>query len=81
MRQIIKPNPIFSRGFQVSSIVQGRLRKRIELRPPIVPKVSSIEVEDNHPLWQFFSDKKYIRSKDDLDQVGMYESKGKNECI
>lgn len=70
IRQIVKPNATFSRGFRVSSIVQGRARKNIELRPPIVPKVSNIEVQDNHPLWQFFSDKKYIRSKDELDQVG-----------
>lgn len=62
---------VITRDFHVSASALTRLRRNIKLRPPIVPSVSSIQVKDDHPLWQFFSDKKFIRSSEDLEQVGM----------
>lgn len=44
----------------------GRLRLNIKLRPPITPTVRNIEVSESHPLWQFFYEKKLLRSPEDL---------------
>lgn len=53
-----------------SAIVASRLRQNIKLRPPIPPTVRNIEVKDDHPLWQFFSEKKFVRASEDLEQAG-----------
>lgn len=42
----------------------------LTIRPPIAPTVKNFEVNDDHPLWQFFHDKKYLRSYEDLDNAG-----------
>ncbi|ANB13036.1 mitochondrial 54S ribosomal protein YmL4 [Sugiyamaella lignohabitans] len=45
-------------------------QKELKLRPPIPPSVSNIKTKDDHPLWQFFHDKKYMRTADELKDVG-----------
>lgn len=41
-----------------------------EIRPPVPPTVENITVSDDHPLWQFFHDKKFMREFTELDQSG-----------
>lgn len=65
------------RSFHISASNAGRLRPNLKLRPPIVPKLSNIEVKEDHPLWQFFSDKKFMRSVDELKEAG---ESFKNQC-
>lgn len=60
------------RSFHISASNAGRLRPNIKLRPPIVPKLDNIAVKDDHPLWQFFSDKKFMRSADELKESGKF---------
>lgn len=62
-----------AKSFSTSSIVSSRLRPGITIRPPIPPTVKNIEVSDSHPLWQFFSEKKFLRSSDELSKAGKFE--------
>ena len=39
----------------------------LRIQPPIPPSTKNIVVPDDHPLWQFFSDKKFMRRPEDLD--------------
>ncbi|SCU98646.1 LADA_0H14466g1_1 [Lachancea dasiensis] len=41
--------------------------KNLSVTAPIPPAASNIVTPDDHPLWQFFSDKKYLRKFDELD--------------
>lgn len=41
--------------------------KHLRITPPIPPTINNIECSDTHPLWQFFSEKRFIRSVEDLD--------------
>lgn len=59
-----------AKSFSTSSIASTRLRPGIAIRPPIPPTVKNIEVSDNHPLWQFFSEKKFLRAADELSKAG-----------
>lgn len=43
---------------------------RLSLRPPIPPTIKNVVVKDDHPLWQFFSGRKYMRTPDELSDVG-----------
>ncbi|GMG56160.1 unnamed protein product [Ambrosiozyma monospora] len=47
-----------------------RISPHIKLRPPILPTVNNIEVKDDHPLWQFFHDKKFIRASEEVRFTG-----------
>lgn len=38
----------------------------LRITEPIPPTTSNLRCPDDHPLWQFFSNKKFIRSADDL---------------
>lgn len=44
--------------------------KPLVLRPPIEPRVSDVNVPEDHPLWQFFADQKYMRTSTELNGVG-----------
>lgn len=57
------------RGFHSLGSVNGRIRPQIKLRAPIEPTVKNIEVDNDHPLWQFFSDKKFLRSTEELNET------------
>jgi large subunit ribosomal protein L47 len=46
------------------------VKKPLKLRPPVPPTVKNLEVLDDHPLWQFFHDKKYIRKFDEINNMG-----------
>lgn len=70
VRSAATGNATLLRSFHASARAARRLRPEIKLQPPIVPNIASIGVRDDHPLWQFFSDKKFIRSSEDLEQVG-----------
>lgn len=39
-----------------------RIPPDVKLRPPIIPTINNIKVKEDHPLWQFFSHKKFIRT-------------------
>ncbi|ODV61892.1 mitochondrial 54S ribosomal protein uL29m, partial [Ascoidea rubescens DSM 1968] len=43
---------------------------KYKLKAPITPSSKFIKVKDDHPLWQFFHNKKYQRSTGELDQTG-----------
>lgn len=43
--------------------------KNLKITEPIPPIVSNLSCPDDHPLWQFFSDKKYMRKPDELDTL------------
>lgn len=58
------------RGFHSGPLVAARVRSNLKLRAPIPPSIKNIEVRDDHPLWQFFSDKKYLRTPEELENVG-----------
>lgn len=42
----------------------------LKIRAPIAPTAKNFAVNDDHPLWQFFHDKKYLRSYEELDSAG-----------
>ncbi|CUS20188.1 LAQU0S01e00980g1_1 [Lachancea quebecensis] len=39
----------------------------LQVTAPIPPAAANITTPDDHPLWQFFADKKYLRKFDELD--------------
>lgn len=47
-----------------------RVLPQIKLRPPIVPTINNIAVKEDHPLWQFFSDKKFVRTPNEVSFTG-----------
>lgn len=58
---ISKPQIIGAARFSTSASTKLRLRNNIKVRPPIPPAAHEIKVPDDHPLWQFFKDKKVYR--------------------
>ncbi|ODQ79404.1 hypothetical protein BABINDRAFT_22351, partial [Babjeviella inositovora NRRL Y-12698] len=38
----------------------------VPLKEPIVPTIKNVRVREDHPLWQFFSEKKFIRTDEDV---------------
>ncbi|VEU19670.1 DEKNAAC100621 [Brettanomyces naardenensis] len=47
-----------------------RISSSIKLRPPIIPTIDNIKVIDDHPLWQFFSHKKFVRNPEEVSFTG-----------
>lgn len=41
--------------------------RNLKITTPIPPTVSNLKCPEDHPLWQFFNDKKFLRSEEDLD--------------
>ncbi|SCU97744.1 LAFA_0G13014g1_1 [Lachancea sp. 'fantastica'] len=41
--------------------------KHLDVTAPIPPAAANIVTPEDHPLWQFFADKKYMRKFDELD--------------
>lgn len=41
--------------------------RNLKITTPIAPAVANIEVPADHPLWQFFSQRRFIRNAEDLD--------------
>ena len=44
--------------------------KPLELRKPVEPRRSDVQVPDDHPLWQFFVDKQYMRTRPQVENEG-----------
>lgn len=44
--------------------------KPLVLRAPIEPRVDNVQVPEDHPLWQFFADKQYMRKSSDITGFG-----------
>lgn len=42
-------------------------RNDLKITAPIPPAVVNIQCSDDHPLWQFFAEKKFMRAPEDLD--------------
>ncbi|KAH3661639.1 hypothetical protein OGAPHI_006489 [Ogataea philodendri] len=61
-----------SRHFHTSALAAARRRipRDIKLKPPILPTINNISVKENHPLWQFFHDKKFIREPAEVTATG-----------
>lgn len=43
-----------------------RISPHIKLRAPILPTVDNINVSDDHPLWEFFNNKEFVRAPADI---------------
>lgn len=41
----------------------------LKVTAPIPPAAGNLKSPDDHPLWQFFSDKKFLRSPDEMDTL------------
>lgn len=62
---------MFKREFHHSVQKFVRVKSQgLSIRAPIAPTARNLEVSDDHPLWQFFHDKKYLREYTELDSVG-----------
>ncbi|TID30343.1 hypothetical protein CANINC_001045 [Pichia inconspicua] len=59
-----------ARSKGVSAPKGYRVSPNITLRKPILPTIDNIKVRDDHPLWQFFHNKQFVRSSEDLDVQG-----------
>lgn len=55
------------RAFSTTSAAARRLRADLPLRPAVVPTVESLPTLDSHPLWQFFSNKRFVRNQAEVD--------------
>ncbi|CDR37523.1 CYFA0S01e11452g1_1 [Cyberlindnera fabianii] len=53
-----------------TQLLARQKRGPLQIRPPITPTVKNFEVSPDHPLWQFFHDKKYLRTYEDIDSAG-----------
>ena len=60
---------VCSRWFHSSAPPLVRFNK-LKLRAPITPRAKNLKVRDDHPLWQFFSDKRFMRPLSELDNMG-----------
>lgn len=40
----------------------------LKISQPVPPSVENIKCPDDHPLWQFFADKKFMRTTEELDR-------------
>ncbi|QPG75667.1 hypothetical protein FOA43_003025 [Brettanomyces nanus] len=49
---------------------QYRISPHIKLRPPIVPSIDNIEIKEDHALWQFFEDKSFVRTPEQITFTG-----------
>lgn len=47
-----------------------RIPHDVALRKPILPTIDNIKVRDDHPLWQFFHKKQFVRTVDELEIQG-----------
>ncbi|AWU75922.1 uncharacterized protein C5L36_0B11540 [Pichia kudriavzevii] len=47
-----------------------RINRNIKLRKPILPTINNITVKDDHPLWQFFHNKTFVRPAEELETQG-----------
>lgn len=47
-----------------------RVPSDVKLRKPILPTIDNIKVREDHPLWEFFHKKQFVRSAEDLDIQG-----------
>ncbi|KAG7840527.1 hypothetical protein KL942_002478 [Ogataea angusta] len=61
-----------SRHFHTTALVAARKRipPTVKLRPPILPTINNITVKEDHPLWQFFHDKKFVRDQSEVAFTG-----------
>ncbi|CDK28317.1 unnamed protein product [Kuraishia capsulata CBS 1993] len=59
-------------GFHTSSVANAKVRVALQtkLRKPIIPTLNNLKVPDDHPLWQFFSEKKFIRDSNEVRSTG-----------
>ncbi|SCV04861.1 LANO_0G13058g1_1 [Lachancea nothofagi CBS 11611] len=61
-----KPKPRFRRNVR-SPTQTTHHNNNLSVTAPIPPAAANIVTPDDHPLWQFFADKKYLRKFDELD--------------
>ncbi|KAH3674543.1 hypothetical protein WICMUC_003220 [Wickerhamomyces mucosus] len=62
---------ILKRSLHTTSKALARNRQiPLVIKAPIAPTANNIKVSDDHPLWQFFNDKKYLRKYNEIDTVG-----------
>ncbi|ANZ75374.1 BA75_02735T0 [Komagataella pastoris] len=58
--------------FSTTSMAAARTRlpTNIKLRRPIPPTIDNITVPENHPLWQFFDNKNFLRKPQEIQTTG-----------
>lgn len=49
-----------------------RLPTNIKLRRPIIPTIENLKTNESHPLYQFFSNKKLLRSTEEIQSSGRH---------
>lgn len=59
-----------ARSKGVSAPKGYRVSPDITLRKPILPTIDNIKVREDHPLWEFFHNKQFVRSSEDYDVQG-----------
>ncbi|ODV86581.1 hypothetical protein CANARDRAFT_195639 [[Candida] arabinofermentans NRRL YB-2248] len=47
-----------------------RLSPHVKLRKPILPTIDNITVKEDHPLWEFFSNGKFVRTGQEIAYTG-----------
>lgn len=47
-----------------------RVPQDVQLRKPILPTIDNIKVREDHPLWEFFHKKQFVRKSEELDIQG-----------
>ncbi|KAH3685360.1 hypothetical protein WICPIJ_003645 [Wickerhamomyces pijperi] len=62
---------MFKRSLHTTTKTLARKQQvNLTIKPPIAPTAKNLKVSDDHPLWQFFHNKKFLRKYDELDTVG-----------
>lgn len=51
-----------------------RVPQGLKLKAPILPTINNVYVAENHPLWEFFHDKQFLRPQKDLNVTGRHWS-------
>lgn len=59
-----------ARSKGVSAPKGYRVSPNITLRKPILPTIDNLKVRDDHPLWEFFHNKQFVRAAEYLEVQG-----------
>lgn len=63
-RTVLKTAPLCVAAFSTSKHALRRLRADVPLKDPIAPTIKNVTVREDHPMWQFFGDRQFIRNDD-----------------
>lgn len=63
-----------SRAAVLARAKQVRVPSDIKLKKPILPTVNNLHVNEDHPLWEFFHEKSFVRGPKELANTGRHWS-------